>query len=82
MYMRTYCIANYIAVYVHAYIHSYVHYLAISGWCLLFPLLLQSVHQGWYINSVVHCVLKHVIMLEHQIVMVDVLKVVSVLKDK
>ena len=43
---------------------------------------LQDVHQGWYINNVVHCVLKHVIILEHQIVQEDVLKDVSVLMDK
>ena len=51
---------------------------------VLFKILLQNVHQGWYINSVDHCVLRLVITLEHQTVMhtVDVLKVVSVLMAK
>ena len=42
----------------------------------------QSVHQGWFFNSVVHCVLKFVIIPQHLIVMVDVLKDVFVLMDK
>ena len=45
-------------------------------------MILWSVHQGWSTNSVVHCVLRLVIILEHLIVMVDVLKDVSVLMGK
>ena len=39
---------------------------------------LLPVHQGWYINNVVHHVLRHVILMKIQIVVVVVLKGVSV----
>ena len=58
-------------MYVCMYLHIECKYLFV-----------QSVHQGWFINSVDHCVLRLVILLEHLIVMVDVLKDVSVLMDK
>ena len=57
-------------------------YTYLSNVIILFILLLQSVHQGWYINSADHCVLRLVITLDHQTVMVDVLKVASVLMGK
>ena len=40
-----------------------------------------SVHQGWYINSVVHCVPKHVKQMKMKNVVEDVLKDASVLVE-
>ena len=53
------------------------------SYCLFnFHLQLSHVHQAWYINNVVHHVLRHVIPVKIQIVAVVVLKDVFVQVDK